>query len=387
MATLRTDTRSPYYFATWRDAEGKQRTKSTKVRHTPLKTGKGKPESKAQLMARAQLIADAYEEASKTGMEARHVRATLEMLGDAEQKPNVPSVRAFVESWIQERTVLLSKTTGSDKKAIAILEASLGSRFDEPISKISKPDIQAVVNSEVVRVSASTVKRYMQSLSIMFNSAIDHQYLSINPTHKLKYPKGATQDKLTREPFSRDDIRALLEKMPPDWASMVLVSLHLGGQRLGDCALLRWEDVDFKRKSVGIITQKTTRAHAIPMTATLEKHLKQRSETRVGEYVHQDLADRVLRTGSTQHISLEFSTLCEAICISSRAPMRAGERRSFRNKTFHSLRASAVTMLHDAGVPLSMAMLIVGHNNADIHRVYYRPSDEAIRDSLSNLDI
>ncbi len=339
-------------------------------------------------MARAQMVADAFEEADKVGMEGRHVKAVLEVLAHNEEKPSTPTVREFATQWLSERALLGSRSSGSDKRALAALEAFLESRFDAPIPDVKKQDIQNFIIKECARVSSSTVERYRQSLSIMFNSAIDKELMKHNPTRGMKYPSTAKDDKITREAFSREDIRVLLEKLPSDWASMVLVSLHLGGQRLGDCALLKWSQVDFQHRCIALTTQKTSRGMVVPMTSTLEAHLQKRQKANTStQYVHQDLAERMLRTGSTQHISLEFSALCEALGVSSRMPMREGERRSFRNKTFHSLRASAVTMLHDAGVPLSMAMLIVGHNNAAIHRVYYRPDTEKIRESLENLDI
>jgi len=384
MATLRIDTRSPFYFAVWRGESGKQHTKSTKVRHTPLK----KSEKRIQLEVRAQMVADAYEAADKEGSDHKYVRAVIEALSDDEPKKQVPSVRQWQDTWLLERVQQDIKSIQSDRKALRLLEEVLKGRFDESIAKVRKADAQAFANTNIARVSAGTVNRYFKSLSVFFNAAIEREFIQTNPMRGVKLPKNAAHDKITREPFNREDLKILLTKMPHDWQSMVLVSLHLGGQRLGDCTLLKWVDVDFIRKSVCIITQKTRRSHAIPMTGRLEAHLIARRDANPeDEYVHQDMAERCNRTGSTQHLSLEFAALVEALGLSKRLPMRAGERRSFRTKTFHSLRASAVTMLHDAGVPLSMAMLIVGHDNADIHRVYYRPSDDAIRASLANLDI
>jgi len=101
------------------------------------------------------------------------------------------------------------------------------------------------------------------------------------------------------------------------------------------------------------------------------------------EYVHQDMAERCNRTGSTQHLSLEFAAIVEALGLSKRLPIGALSAR--RLSIPCAPVPSPCCMI--AGVPLSMAMLIVGHDNADIHHVYYRPSDDTIRASLANLDI
>ena len=56
-----------------------------------------------------------------------------------------------------------------------------------------------------------------------------------------------------------------------------------------------------------------------------------------------------------------------------------GRRRAWHSKTFHSLRASVATMLQTAGISQGMAMQLVGHDSADVHAVYIRPTAEQLR--------
>ena len=50
---------------------------------------------------------------------------------------------------------------------------------------------------------------------------------------------------------------------------MVLCSLYLGGQRLGDVAMLRWDAVDWEKGVVKLVTQKTGREMVVPMVPAL----------------------------------------------------------------------------------------------------------------------
>ena len=51
-------------------------------------------------------------------------------------------------------------------------------------------------------------------------------------------------------------------------------------------------------------------------------------------------------------------------------------------KTFHSLRATAATFLHTAGVDHALAREIVGHDSETPHQLYIRPSDDQRKEAM-----
>ncbi len=52
---------------------------------------------------------------------------------------------------------------------------------------------------------------------------------------------------------------------------------------------------------------------------------------------------------------------------------------------FHSLRHSAVSLLREAGAPLSVTMAIVGHSSLAMHDTYTHAGENALRQAVSSL--
>ena len=53
--------------------------------------------------------------------------------------------------------------------------------------------------------------------------------------------------------------------------------------------------------------------------------------------------------------------------------------------SFHSLRATAVTMLHDAGIPAATVEEWVGHDSAEVHRAYIKIGRESLEKASNAL--
>lgn len=55
------------------------------------------------------------------------------------------------------------------------------------------------------------------------------------------------------------------------------------------------------------------------------------------------------------------------------------------SKSFHSIRATAATMLQASGVSQGLAMELVGHDSTAVHSVYIRPSADQLRSAAESL--
>ena len=53
--------------------------------------------------------------------------------------------------------------------------------------------------------------------------------------------------------------------------------------------------------------------------------------------------------------------------------------------SFHSLRHTAVTMLHNAGVPMAVAQALTGHDSEAMHQLYISIGREALVDAATKL--
>ena len=165
-----------------------------------------------------------------------------------------------------------------------------------------------------------------------------------------------------------EEAKRLTEILPGEWPDMVRVCLYTGGQRLGDIAKLKWEQINLEGGLIAMTTEKTKRRMNKPIISAM-KHAQ---------------ADN-----TSGKLSLEFHELLKEhgfIENMNNAP-RHGDRRRQADLSFHSLRATAVTALRLAGVPSDLCRVIVGHDSEEIERVYFRPDSAAIAEAMKHLSL
>lgn len=196
-----------------------------------------------------------------------------------------------------------------------------------------------------------------------------------NPKFLPKIKKGA---------FTPEEVKRMLQVLPSEWCSMVICCLYTGGQRIGDVALLCWEQIDMERRQLSLVTGKTGRSMSIPTVDRFMEHL--RSIPRNGPYLHPRMAEKYLRRG-LYFLSIQKGTrICGDHIASFRSQQGAkGRARAISPKTFHSLRATAATLLHLSGVSPAIAQKVVGHESMDVHEGYVRPDDADSRNAMEKL--
>ena len=89
---------------------------------------------------------------------------------------------------------------------------------------------------------------------------------------------------------------------------------------------------------------------------------------------------------TSSKLSIEFNALLKKFgYIEKNPPVAKGNRRRLAPLSFHSLRATAVTVLRLANVPADLCRFIVGHDSEVIERIYFRPDDEVIAEAMEKL--
>ena len=82
-----------------------------------------------------------------------------------------------------------------------------------------------------------------------------------------------------------EEAKRLTEVLPGEWPDMVRVCLYTGGQRLGDIAKLKWEQIDLEGGLIAMTALKTKRRMNKPIIAPLKSVLERRTASSVSEYV------------------------------------------------------------------------------------------------------
>ena len=223
---------------------------------------------------------------------------------------------------------------------------------------------------------------------MVFKDARDRALLVDAPTEFVKTVK--SRKVLERRPFTMDEIRGVLVHCDDEWRSMVLFGLYTG-QRLGDIARFQWKNVDMRKKTISLATSKTDKELIIPLPPDLHNHLAALPVPITdAQPIHPSASAIVAAQGKTGHLSNQFGKiLAKAGLRKVTTHKTTGKGRSAKRETnglsFHSLRRSTATYLHEAGVPQSVAMAILGHDSADIHSIYVNVGEEAMRSAAQKL--
>ncbi|MEJ6578433.1 MAG: tyrosine-type recombinase/integrase [Akkermansiaceae bacterium] len=374
MAFLFKDSRSSYWQAGWKDENGKRINRSTKI------TAKGANRRQAQR------IADEYEDASKRKRAARQVREVIASLHHDITGEDLPT--KTVEQYAE---LFLARKKG--ESAIATLNryqtdlrdfiTFLGARKAEDINSIRSTDIAAYRNELHIRVAETTVSNKIKSIRAMFSAAHKEGLCMEEPTASLKLKrKGkAGGNRVEKRAFTLDELRLIRREAHGEWESMILFGLYTG-QRLGDLATLRWSNIDLPHNEFRLNTRKTDRRIAIPLPEPLSDYLLTlpgADDPRA--YIHPELAEAYEKQPST--LSNQFSKLladCGLRDATNHQSKGIGrnQRREGNTLSFHCLRATAVTLLHDAGVPAATVEEWVGHDSAEVHRTYIKIGRETL---------
>jgi integrase len=129
----------------------------------------------------------------------------------------------------------------------------------------------------------------------------------------------------------------------------------------------------------------------IPMAPALRSHIE---SWPAGEDPQAPLHPRAFamltRTGNASALSKAFGDLLvqaglrlrsATVSHRSRAIGHSG-RRKINALSFHSLRRTATTLLHEAGVPSTVAQALIGHDSEEVHSEYITVGREALRNAV-----
>lgn len=107
-----------------------------------------------------------------------------------------------------------------------------------------------------------------------------------------------------------EEVKRLVEILPGEWPDMIRVCLYTGGQRLGDIATLRWEQVNLDGGLIAMTSQKTKRRMNKPIIRPLKEILEEREKYSINEFVFPLAAMKHAQGGGkSSKLSLEFTGL------------------------------------------------------------------------------
>ncbi len=247
--------------------------------------------------------------------------------------------------------------------------------------------------NHIAEVDSKLAEKYLKHLSSVIGAATYNTRLSlfkrvwhhlpeeygINKTvwDEFKKKKGAT--KSSRRALSVDELKKVVNAPTHDMKLLILTGAYTG-LRLGDCANLKWSDINFESETLTVLPQKTKKHMeapiVIPIHQTLLKALQETPKS--GEYVsevnHASYANGKL-SGEVVSWFRECGIETSKI-VDGKTKLICG---------FHSLRHTFISLAINGNMSSLLVAKIVGHSTVKMTSTYFHDNQKAMKDGIDHL--
>ena len=248
------------------------------------------------------------------------------------------------------------------------------------------------------KISVDTHNRKIKHLRKIFSCLSDY-YNGNNPFQSKVLMRSSREEQnfpVRRLAFTKEQEQQLREVLADAKHKVmnkpeIRVIYYLGmftGQRLKDCVLLQWQNVDMKHKRIFVKQFKTGKEVTIPMAEELYQVLTEAQKWREDQYVCPKSAARYNKVDeqgkNVGNNLLNIDTLRVIKWIGLEPSVAVpGRTKKVTVYGFHSLRHSFVSFCAEAGVPRSVLMAIIGTDSELIDRHYTHISESAKQEAIA----
>lgn len=383
---------SPYWYASFRGADGRQYFKSTK------KTKR----------AEALPVAMEFERLARGQQtEAHYRRVAAEIYEHSAGKPlNFHTCKQWLESWLQNCAATVdSRTLETYESTIRDFREFLGEhRAGAPLGSITAEEITSF-RDELLgrRLAPSTINnRIRKVLSLPFEEARRRGYVTVNPCAAVKGIKESTpKSKRIRKPFSPEQVAALFNAVrsgkwkDQGWEGVILCGMTTA-LRLREITNMTWGQLDLKKLVILVDPEKKDDTLQIPLHPDFAKWLAAQDRGIAKAPVFPDLHGRT--SGGANGLSRIFQRIMDAANVVgeiTRQGAEADERkklgtragRTVKSLTFHCLRHTATSLMANAGVAPETRMAITGHTDDRVHAGYTHHELKTLREAVNKIAV
>jgi len=362
--------RSPFWMAVYRNEQNQWRKKTTK------KTAK----------TAALALAIEWERAAGLGRDKILTESiSREVIGGilertTGEKLRQSTVREFCAEWLRGKTNSRQAGTATRyESSVARFNELLGVKADRPISAVTPHDCQKFYDQLAeTKLAPATMRVEMKTISSVFNYARRLGLVATNPAAAVQLPERIKQVK--RKVFTPAQVQMLINEATPEWKTAMLLGYY-AGLRLSDCVMLTWQAVDLAGGKLVLEIHKTGETLEIPLHPTLDKHLNKLAGDTNGAICP---ALAAVPVGGRSGLSKQFLAIMRRAGIGNDAVATGGQRQLSR-LSFHALRASFNSGLHNKGVDQELRRKLTGHKSDAMNDRYTRTEMQTLRDAVNKL--
>lgn len=239
-------------------------------------------------------------------------------------------------------------------------------------------------------MAAVTYNRMVGGLKEIFGILCRERVADANPFAETRHKRMSSHSK---RPLTLEELHRVIGLAEGEMRTLFIIGICTG-MRLGDCATLKWCEVDMDAGVIRRVPRKTSTTSGVAVVvgipAMLDNALRCIPAGERGEFVLPTISARYLDgQGSTlcKHIQAHFRACGIATSHESVGVDGNGRKRpAVTDVGFHSLRHTWVTMHAEAGTPASLIQDAAGHSNPAMTQHYTHVSSETARRIAGTLD-
>ncbi len=156
------------------------------------------------------------------------------------------------------------------------------------IDQIKRNQLEEFMEDSARRgIKNSTINRQIQFVRMLFNYAIEEDYLKENPAAKLK--RYQEQHDKPIQFWTKEEVKLILDSLPDHWRPHCEF-LYLTGLRKGELINLTWDDVQLDQNVIKVQAKedwrpKTNQIRTVPLNSRAQAILLKLQKQKRGRYV------------------------------------------------------------------------------------------------------
>ncbi|UCH64584.1 MAG: site-specific integrase [Ignavibacterium sp.] len=242
---------------------------------------------------------------------------------------------------------------------------------DFPIEELNKEKVLKYIQYRSRNLSPHTVKREIESLSSLFNWAIDHNFILENICIGIKRPR--LPEKLPVF-FTKWEFEELLNTTIDDDLNDIFIFAVNTGLRQMELIKLEWNQVNIESKTLILDNRnhltKSKKIRSLPLNQSAIKILEKRIQSR---YKHTIVFTYHNQPINQQFISHKTKKLIKLSGINPKL-------------NFHSLRHTFASWLVQRGVSIYEVSKLLGHADIKTTQIYAHLRSDDLRNAVEMLD-
>jgi len=246
-------------------------------------------------------------------------------------------------------------------------------------------------------IAVDTHNRKIKRLRKIFD-CLKEYYDGENPFRSktlLRNPREEQDTIVRRQAFTKEQEQELLTVLSDSIHKLknkaeirvVYIMGMFTGQRLKDCVLLQWQNIDMARQRIWVKQFKTGKEVTIPIAPELLKALQEAESWKTDQYVCPRSAARYNKTNAAGKnvgnnlIDIDVLRVIRWIGLEPSVEV-PGRKKKMTVYGFHSLRHSFASFCAEAGVPKATLLSILGTESDITDKYYTHVGDESQRKAI-----